>query len=475
MENQRKSICSRLLKSVARTTRHESTGEAQRTRVHVRVAGLAIAMVLAGAATANTLTSFSDSSGQNIFYGAAGGGVTHLLWNGSWSVQNWTGNPCCNQPMQAVPEASTNFASFVDFLGEHVVYVGSDQHVHQLLNPGGAPFTDSDLFQGNAANANLAARTVEVYNVNSARYFWVPSSGLSAGGDSFGEFVHYLDENHQLNLLYWFPFAGWQSFNLSQYLTSVQGLTSIAPPIPGSSLPAFSDASMRHVFYVGTDWHVYHVYGGPGPSNWTAEDLTKETSAPYTNKAFTYLTGYNFWAPFGGPLAAYLDGSGEHVFYIANNNHVGHLSGGPGAWTNQDLTVAAGGLSAAPSTALTASSDSGGTRVYYVDANNGISELVYVTTYIWFRGIRYPWLSYWANGTLGGAPADNACPMQQLTRYYNGGEHVYYVDPSGHVDQLWQPATGGAWTFQDLYQTPMTEAGLSFPVGATLATACLIP
>jgi hypothetical protein len=94
------------------------------------------------------LSGLVDSNGVFVFYIAQDNSV-HVLHDANPDFNltaNTTSDPSNNPPPNAAQMSS--LSSFSDEFGEHVVYIGADQHVHQFVNTLGSPDTtwnDQDL------------------------------------------------------------------------------------------------------------------------------------------------------------------------------------------------------------------------------------------------------------------------------------------------------------------------------------------
>jgi len=111
---------------------------------------------LAGGTLANpgsSLTGFSDANGQHVFYVGTDQHVHHLLWNGSAENNQdltvyfaWTGTGW----EQAALPLTNSLTSFSNTYGEHVYYVGMDQHVYQINLTASDATTDLTALTGGA-------------------------------------------------------------------------------------------------------------------------------------------------------------------------------------------------------------------------------------------------------------------------------------------------------------------------------------
>ena len=147
-------------------------------------------------------------------------------------------------------------------------------------------------------------------------------------------------------------------------------LAGAVPPIPTSALAGFPlgfplGTNSKHVFFIGTDNHVYELYFTAG-TGWVYNDLTSLARAvpPTPTSA---LAGHR------------LGDDSKHVFFIGTDNHVHELFIAPGGrWADNDLTTLAGvgAKPPTPTSALTSyrlGDDS--QHVFFIGTDNHVHEL----------------------------------------------------------------------------------------------------
>jgi hypothetical protein len=118
-----------------------------------------------------------------------------------------------------------------------------------------------------------------------------------------------------------------------------QDLTGIAPGAPlaetWTGISSFADSYGEHVYYVATDQHVHQLYFDN--TSWVDQDLTNSTNGP--SAATAAVIG----------ISSFADGYGEHVYYVATDQHVHQHFFNNTSWVDQDLTNStAGPLPLAP-------------------------------------------------------------------------------------------------------------------------------
>jgi hypothetical protein len=200
-----------------------------------------------------------------------------------------------------VPPAPTSDLTSYRLLSDnsqHVFYIGTDNHVHELFINGGS-WADNDL-------TALAGAVPPI-----------PTSALTGyplGNNS--QHVFFIGTDNHVHELF-IDGGSWADNDLT-------ALASAVPPIPSSALTGYPlGNNSQHVFFIGADSHVHELdIDGAG---WNDHDLTTLAGAvaPTPTSA---LTGY--------PL-----GNSKHVFFIGTDDHVHELFIDGGSWLDNDLTA----------------------------------------------------------------------------------------------------------------------------------------
>lgn len=135
---------------------------------------------------------------------------------------------------------------------------------------------------------------------------------------------------------------------------------------------------------------------------------------------------------------------GEHIYYLDANSHLNqqfYIMGT--SWQSQDLTATYGGNTANADSPLTSYADANnGQHVFYVDTSGDLNQLYYPgsgTTW-------YPQdlgTSYSLPGVVGNSLASLINPATD-------NQNVYYIDQFGHIQNAFYIGTGTAWQDQDL-------------------------
>jgi len=171
--------------------------------------------------------------------------------------------------------------SFVDSGdGEHIFYLGTDQHIHQLyFNTGVGHWVDQDLTITSGAAVNAQNQ-----------------SPLASFVDTPGEHVSYIGTNNHVIQLYWTSSGGWVEQDLSA--TAENGLTTL----PGSESPliGFFDSIGEHFYYLarpeGSAYDIMELcFCGSGI--WTLQDPTEHATGGASHQA---LIGSQITIPSSG-------------------------------------------------------------------------------------------------------------------------------------------------------------------------------
>lgn len=255
--------------------------------------------------TASPLTAFDDTPkgfGQHVFFIATNQHVHQLYY--AHSTQEWADQDLTAMTNGAVAGTGSSLTSLLDS-EERAFYEGSNQHVYQLVtHPGG--WLDQDLTS--AAAAPVA----------------VSKSNLSTILSRTQDHVMYIWTNQHVYQLVTNSSDEW----VFQDLTSTTNGTAAAT---GSPLSSFYDSIGQHIYYLGSNQHIYQLYYSTSSQTWSDQDLTAMANGALAE------TGSN--------LSAFIDGAGgEDVIYEGANQHV-YILVRPfnGSWADYDLTAETGG------------------------------------------------------------------------------------------------------------------------------------
>ena len=135
--------------------------------------------------------------------------------------------------------------------GQHVNFVGTDGHVHELYIHSGATWEDNDLTAAAGSGVIVAAGS--------------PLDGYF--GSDTSQHINFIGTDGHVHELYANPGEGWRDNDLS---VAAGG----ALPASGTTLDGYWQADdSQHVNFIGTDGHIHELYLDPG-SPWQNNDLT---------------------------------------------------------------------------------------------------------------------------------------------------------------------------------------------------------
>jgi hypothetical protein len=270
---------------------------------------------------------------------------------------------------------------------QHINYIGTDNHVHELYFANA--WRHNDLTQ--LAGAPPAA----------------PGSSIDGYETSFNkqQHVNYLGTDNHIHELYYTN--AWHHNDLTQ-------LAGAPPAAAGTAIDGYQTEfnSQQHINYIGTDNHVHElVY----TSAWHHNDLTQLANAPAAAAGSAidgYETSFN---------------QQQHVNYFGTDNHVHELVY-TNAWHHNDLTQLAHAPSAAQGSALDGyqTTFNNQQHVNYVGTDHHIHELFYINS--------------WSHNDLtqlANAPA--AAPGSPIDGYqttFNNQQHVNFLGADNHVHEL---------------------------------------
>lgn len=356
--------------------------------------------------------------------GAAQSGSQHYfcvdyhqhVWHFNGAVGSWEDiSTATNAPAAS---SASRLGGFGDSIGEHVFVEMPNQHVYQLYYTSGSWLGAEDLTAG-TGNTLAAAGT-----------------SLTAFSDSPGEHLAYLGTNqHIYQLFYSFATRTWGNGDLT-------AITGNVPAASGSSLTSFSDSLGEHIFFVGTNQHVYQLYYSFNTRSWLGvEDLTAGTG--------------NTLAASGSSLTSFSDSLGEHAAYEGTNQHIYQLfySFGTRTWGNEDLTVTTGAPIASPGSGLTSFWDPAGTYIgpggehVFYESGGAAYLLLYKSSSWSYRNI-----SYATNGYPGLSPLAS---LRGVESNPPDEEELVFWSSTGLGFLLYLPSPN-SWIFQSLfaYGTP---------------------
>jgi hypothetical protein len=326
---------------------------------------------------------------QHVVYQGADGRL-HELWfrqDGGWrhcDLTAATGAPACDGDL-------IGYAWDVDKT-QHVVYRGTDAHLHELWFRQDGGWRHGDLTAATGAPhavGKIAGHTWAIDKTQHVLY-------MGQVGDDF-----------HVHELWYHQDSGWHHKDLTE-------ITHAPSPVMGVSGYTWDVDSTRHVNYISTDRHVQELWFHR-ESGWHHVDLTVATESPL---AEFVPTGY-IWD---------VDLS-QHVVYRGRDRHIYELyylrSSG---WHHSDLTAATGAPLAI-----------GHMAGYAWDADRA-QHILFVSGDGHIRELRYHQDSGWQHQDL--TVETGTCPAVfgpvGYTWDVDGSQHVVYRGTDGHIHELWR-------------------------------------
>ena len=223
------------------------------------------------AATGNTLAASGTAlaavqgvvnNNGHIIYLGTNAHVYQLWFNASAS--SWTNQDLTAGTGNTLAASGSALAQFFDsFGGQHIVYLGRNQHVYQLYwNDDTGAWSNQDL---TAATGNTLAAAGSALTAFLGRVF---------SNNSDSEDIIYLGTNGHVYQLWFNPSsASWTNQDLTTFPPTIGALAAA-----GSHITGFVDPNIlaggEHAFYLGTNQHIYQLYHNLGTGTWSNQDLT---------------------------------------------------------------------------------------------------------------------------------------------------------------------------------------------------------
>ncbi|HET9182504.1 MAG TPA: RHS repeat-associated core domain-containing protein [Candidatus Angelobacter sp.] len=371
----------------------------------------------------SSLTSFSDSFGEHLLSIGSDQHVYQAYWNGSsWANQDLTALSGGALAIPGSPLTSYTIDLSPWNLGqnENVFFLCANQHICSLW---WTSTTGNWVYQDITAAIGGVAAAVGSTLASTA-------TDLSSAGQGKAEFVYYLGANQHVYQLWWNTNTWtWQNHDLT-------ALANAAIATAGSPLSSYatdlSSAGLglnTFVFYIGTNQHVYQLWWNTVNWAWESADLTTLSNGASAASG-SKLTGFSI------DLSAAQLGMNQLAFYTGANQHIYALwwSTSNFTWQNQDLTAMTSCPLALTTGALTSFSDGASEHVYFVGADQHMNELVWSTgTWSWNQ-----------KDLTAGTNSNVVASGSGLTGFVDSsGEHVFDVGNDLLLDQV--SFSNGAW------------------------------
>jgi hypothetical protein len=275
--------------------------------------------------------------------------------------------------------------------GQHVNFIGTDGHVHELFIIPGEQWINNDLNQLSKGLLPLSDTPLDGY----------------VDGDG-GQHVNFIGTDNHVHELYIVPGGDWVNNDLIHLSGDGVG------PRPNSPLDGYmDDEGGQHVNFIGTDGHVHELYTHPH-AQWINNDLIQLSGNGIAPSRDSSLCGYL------GP-----DG-GQHVNFIGSDGHVRELYIHPHAqWINNDLIQLSGnGVAPAPNSPLCGYWGSSDTQHVNFIGIDGHAHELYIRPH-----------GQWVNNDLTQLSGNSMIPAPNSALHsYSQPEGTQHVDYIGAYD-----------------------------------------
>jgi hypothetical protein len=327
---------------------------------------------------------FTAEPTKHVVYRGGKGHIYELWWD---SENGWSTGDLSSAT--GAPAAAGDPAGY-QFVGDstqHVVYRGTDQHIHELWWDAAHGWGHGDL----TAVVGTPAATGD-------------PSGYAFEAQKT-QHVLYRGVDRQIYELWWDAASGWGGGSL----TGATGASLAAGDPTGY---VFAVDATQHVIYRGIDGHIHELWWSAA-TGWSHGDLTAATGAP---------------APQGDPAGYSFEAQRtQHVVYRSSDNHIYELWWDAAqGWGHGDLTAATQSVPAAGDPFGYLFDDEGTQHVVYRDAVGDIHEL-------WWDAA-----NGWSTGDLTAVsegPRATGDPVGFAYRAQRS-QHVFYRSADGHVHEL---------------------------------------
>ena len=270
---------------------------------------------------------------------------------------------------------------------QHVNFIGTDNHVHELYYVGAWKHNDLTALAGAPAAA--------------------PGSAIDGYETAFNQqqHVNYLDPGGHVHELY---------FDGAWHHNDLTALTGAPAAVAGSAIDGYDTTfnNQQHINFMDGNGHVHELYFD---SAWHHNDLTALAGAPAAARGSAidgYQTGSN---------------SQQHVNFMDANGHVHELYYS-GSWKHNDLTAIVNAPAAAAGSAMDgyATTFNNQQHINYLDRNGHVHELYYDNAW------HHNELTQLANAPA----AQPGSPVDGYQTAFNNQQHINFLGSDNHVHEL---------------------------------------
>jgi len=355
---------------------------------------------------------------------------------------------------------------------QHVIFIGSDNHVHELFfdnkwhhndltqqagAPPATPISTLDGYQttfNNQQHVNFIGGDNHVHELffdnkwhhnDLTQLSGAPTAALGSAVDGYAtsfnnqQHVNFIGSDNHVHELF---------FDNKWHHNDLTLLAGAPAAVPGSALDGYQTSfnNQQHVNFIGSDNHVHELFFD---NKWHHNDLTQVAAAPTATPGSAldgYQTSFN---------------NQQHVNFIGNDNHVHELFF-DNKWHHNDLTLLAGAPVASIGSAIDGyqTSFNNQQHVNFIGNDSHVHELFFDNK--------------WHHNDLtllAGAPTAPASPLDGYETSFNNQQHVNFIGNDNHVHELF---FDNKWHHNDLTQlagAPPVAAGevWGFGIGSSPA------
>lgn len=318
---------------------------------------------------------------EHVIYIGTDNDLHELYWNGAWHTDNLS---AITHAVAAMGDPVADVDATTDI--PYIYYLGTDHHIHELWLSGFWHTADLTL----ATGTPVAGSSPDAYDYRGTQH------------------VDYVAADGEVRELY-FNGGAWHANDL----TTAAGSTT--EPAAGDTAPtAYADGTAQDVAYLGIDSDVHLLtYNG----HWAVEDLTALTHSSTVADCGDRMDAYVWFAR-----------NSQHIDFVGSDNDI-HELWSNGTWHTSDLTAAAHALPT-----FCGSNTSG-----YVFVPQSTQHIDYIGADLYVHELWFNTSWHSDSPAVGtGAPIADSNPVGYI--FSHGGrttQHVDYIGYDGDVHELW--------------------------------------
>jgi hypothetical protein len=313
-------------------------------------------------------------------------------------------------------------------LRQHVIFLASDFHIHELVYDGAWKVSDLTHLAGAPQAAEGCGIEGYVTSFNNQQHV-----------------IFFANDHHVHELVY---DGHWRHHDLTHLAGAPRAFNIVGS---GPNGYVTNCDNQQHVVFVGDNFHVYELYND---GSWHHNDLTHLTGAPAAG-AMVKVEGGDWASPLAG-YASTTCNNKRHVNFIGTDKHVHELLY-DGSWHHNDLTHLSGAPAHAIADSLTGYETTYNHNLHVNFLAAAGEQPIHVIELVYDGVWRFNDLTHLAHAPS----AAFASTLDGYMTSYNNLQHVHFVSDNGHVHEL---VYDGAWHDNDLTSladAPRASVGLN--------------